>query len=128
MKIIYALVTGIFLLSLNPACTTTKASGGGCYKGQLVIKGLCMNYTIKLLEGNIDTSLIAAQWKDDHTDKMYSNVFALGSKCNFPPGIKEGDSFYFTIDNSTVQNCVVCLAYYPVPSKQLSIKVLESCR
>lgn len=95
------------------------------YKGRLEVKGICMNYTIKLLEGNIDTSKIVSEWKNEVTGKSYTNVFALGSVCTFPSGINEGDEFSFSIDSSTVQNCAVCLAYYPKPSKSLSIKVVK---
>jgi len=95
-----------------------------CFKGKLEIKGACMNYTIKLLQGDLDTSLIVKSWINESTGRSYSNVFALGSRCSFPADIQEGQEFYFVLDTSTVQNCAVCMMYYPVPSKQLSIKVL----
>ena len=95
------------------------------YKGKLEVKGMCMNYTIKLLEGNIDTSKLVADWKNESTGKTHTNVFALGSVCNFPPTINEGDEFSFTIDTSYVSNCAVCLAYYPKPAKSLAIKVVN---
>ena len=41
-----------------------------------------------------------------------------------PGNINAGDEFYFMIDSTSVQNCAVCLMYYPVPSKKLSIKVI----
>jgi hypothetical protein len=93
-------------------------------KGKLEIKALCMNYTIRLVEGDLDTSLIVSSWTDETTGKSYNNVFKLGSPCNFPSTIKEGDEFYFKIDTA-VQNCAVCMAYYPTPPKRLSIKVIE---
>jgi hypothetical protein len=123
MKTFLAFILSAMFLSGKEGCHK-KQMTTGCYKGQLAVKGLCMNYTIKVLEGNIDTSLIQAQWKDEHTDQSYSNVFALASKCNFPASIKEGDVFYFKIEPS-VQNCMVCMAYYPVPAKSLSIKVVD---
>jgi hypothetical protein len=113
------------MISAKDGCK--KTSAGNCLKGQLVIKGICMNYTVKLIEGKIDSSLIEAQWKDDHADKSYTNVFALGNRCNFPENIKEGHSFYFTVDSGAVQNCNVCMAYYPTPSKKLNIRVLDKC-
>ena len=86
---------------------------------------MCMNYTIKLLEGNIDTSKLVAEWKNESTGKTHNNVFALGSVCNFPSTINEGDEFYFTIDTTYVSNCAVCLAYYPKPAKSIAIKVVN---
>ena len=95
------------------------------YKGKLEVKGMCMNYTIKLLEGNIDASKLVAEWKNEVTGKIHTNVFALGSVCNFPPTINEGDEFSFTIDTTYVSNCAVCLAYYPKPTKSIAIKVVN---
>ena len=97
-------------------------TANGCYKGRLEVKGICMNYTIKVLKGDIDPQLIEADWKDENTGKEHQNVFALGSACTFPESIKEGDEFYFTIDNA-LQDCAVCKAYYPTPQKKLSISI-----
>lgn len=83
-----------------------------------------MNYTISLIEGQLDPSLLEAEWTDESTGKKYQKVFALGSPCNFPESIQEGDEFYFSIDSTTKQDCAVCMAYYPTPAKKLKIKVL----
>lgn len=88
-----------------------------------------MNYTISVQQGPIDTAVFAASWTDESTGKAYKNVFALDSRCNFPATLNEGDEFYFTIDSTTVQDCAVCLMYYPVPPKKVKIKVLpQPCR
>ena len=108
--------------------TTDKCKNkneASAYKGKLEVKGMCMNYTIKLLEGNIDASKLVAEWKNEVTGKTHTNVFALESVCNFPPTINEGDEFSFTIDTTYVSNCAVCLAYYPKPAKSIAIKVLN---
>ena len=106
---IYILGPFIFIL----ATTTNKCKNkneSSVYKGKLEVKGMCMNYTIKLLEGNIDASKLVAEWKNEMTGKTHNNVFALGSVCNFPSTINEGDEFYFSIDTTYVSNCAVCLA------------------
>jgi hypothetical protein len=95
------------------------------YKGRLEIKAICMNYTVKLTEGNIDTSKIVSEWRDETTKKTYSNVFALQNPCNFPATINQADEFYFTIDTLSTATCMVCMAYYPVPPKKLSIKIIN---
>ena len=121
---IYILAPLVFIL----AVTTDKCKNKNenvVYKGKLEVKGMCMNYTIKLLEGNIDALKLNAEWKNEVTGKTYTNVFALGSVCNFPSTINEGDDFYFTIDSTYVSNCAVCLAYYPKPSKSIAIKVVN---
>ena len=122
MKIFF-LAPFVFIL----AVTTDKCKNKNenpIYKGKLEVKGMCMNYTIKLLEGNMDTSKIVAEWKNESTGKIHNNVFALGSVCNFPSTINEGDEFSFTIDTTYVSNCAVCLAYYPKPAKSIPIKVV----
>ena len=110
------------------AATTNKCKNkneNSVYKGKLEVKGMCMNYTIKLLEGSIDASKLVAEWKNEVTGKTHTKVFALGSVCNFPSTINEGDEFYFSIDTTYVSNCAVCLAYYPKPAKSIAIKVVN---
>jgi hypothetical protein len=121
---LYLLASIAFIL----ATTTNKCKNkneSSVYKGKLEVKGMCMNYTIKLLEGKIDTSKLVSEWKNEITGKTHNNVFALGSVCNFPSTINEGDEFYFTIDTTYVSNCAVCLAYYPKPAKSIAIKVMN---
>ncbi len=92
--------------------------------GKLVLKGICMNYVIEVLDGDIDTDLIESEWTNEMTNAVYKNVFALGSVCNFPENIEEGDTFQFSIEtNGTDQTCAVCEAYSPTPEKSLRIKV-----
>jgi hypothetical protein len=104
-------------------CHNKKESAG--LKGKLEIKALCMNYTIRLVEGTLDTSQIVAHWTDQSSGKSYTNVFGLASPCDFPSNIKQGDEFYFTIDTAKQNNCAVCMAYYPTPPKKLIIKVSQ---
>lgn len=123
IRYLFLSVLATFLLASSD-CSQKKISEGK-YKGKLEIAGICMNYTIKILEGNIDSSAIDANWKDETTGKSYTNVFRLGNVCDFPATIKQGDEFYFTIDTSERKQCAVCMAYYPTPSKKVSIKVVE---
>ena len=84
-----------------------------------------MNYTIKVLEGPIDTSQVESTWVNRATGLTHTNVFALASVCDFPPAIKQGDEFYFKVGNNSSSGCVVCDAYYPTPKKRLSITVVR---
>lgn len=124
MKILLILTTILLSVTIKDGCHKNKASST-TFKGRLEVKGMCMNYTIKVLEGNIDKSLIEEKWIDETTGKSYTGVFALSSRCTFPSSIEQGGEFTFEIDTTQVQNCAVCLAYYPTPSKRLSIKVLD---
>ena len=123
MKIFILASIAFILMATTDKCKNKNENS--VYKGKLEVKGMCMNYTIKLLEGNIDASKLVAQWKNEVTGKTHTNVFALGSVCNFPPTINEGDEFSFTIDTTYVSNCAVCLAYYPKPTKSIAIKVVN---
>lgn len=120
MKYFILLVALSTILLSNTDCSTKKAEH---LKGKLEIAGICSNYTIKVIEGKIDTSLVVANWTDETTGKVYNNVFKLGSPCTFPATIKQGDEFYFTIDTSNQKDCMVCMAYYPTPQKTIAIKV-----
>ena len=122
MKILFASFMLLTLL-IQEKCNKGKRVAN-CYKGRLEIKALCGNYTIALVEGQLDSSKIQASWTDEQTSKIYKNVFALGSPCSFPDSIQAGQEFYFTIE-PTIQNCMVCQAYYPKPAKSLSIKVVD---
>lgn len=124
----FLLLAGIFLLSVSAQqCNNKQAAPGTVYKGRLEIRALCMNYTLALTEGNIDTSKIVSSWTDESTQKKYSNVFALQNPCSFPATIREGDEFYFVLDTAAVQpDCAVCMAYYPTPPKKLAIKIVEN--
>ena len=113
------------VLSSQKECTNNNKKAG-CYKGRLEVKGICSNYTITVLEGNLDSSKIAKSWTDENTNKTYNNVFALDSPCSFPADMKEGDEFYFTVREEKDKDCNVCMAYYPTPPKRLSITVAKT--
>ena len=121
-KFIY-LFALLFLLSCSKNSPDTELESS--YKGKLVVKGICMNYVIQVLDSDFDSSLIELNWTNEFSGISFTNVFALGSVCDFPENIEEGDEFNFIIDNSKNNNCAVCLAYSPTPNKYLSITVLD---
>ena len=123
MKLLFIITSFILVGASSKSCKEELPKG--CYKGKLEIKANCMNYTISMQSKNFDSSLVVANWTDETTGKSYKNAFRLGSPCTFPDSLNEGDEFYFTIDSTSVQNCSVCIMYYPTPEKQLRIKVLK---
>jgi hypothetical protein len=123
MKLLIILSSLFFVTTFNKSCNEKLPAG--CYKGKLEIKAGCMNYTITMQGKNFDESMVVPNWTDETTGKTYKNAFGLGSRCTFPDSLNAGDEFYFTIDSTTVQNCAVCMMYYPTPQKKLSIKVLK---
>lgn len=122
---LFILLPVLFLLTVSAEKCGSKPNKPVTYKAKLETKALCMNYTLRLLEGNMDTSLVTASWTDEVTGKSYNNVFGLDNPCTFPAGIQQGDEFYFVIDTTRQKECAVCLAYYPTPPKKLVIKVVE---
>ena len=94
-----------------------------CYSGKLVKKGICMNYVIEVLDPIPDKNLIEISWRDEFSDKEYKNVFTLGSICDFPSHIIEGDIFNFSVLENYNQQCALCLAYTPTPEKSLNIRL-----
>lgn len=120
------LLSAVFLLTVSAVnCGAKKNTAATTYKGKLETKGICMNYTLRVTEGNIDTSLINTSWTDEVTGTTHANAFGLVNPCDFPETIKQGDEFYFVIDTSAHKQCAVCMAYYPTPTKKLGIKVVQ---
>ena len=116
------LVTLIILSNIS--CNKSNNSSVACFKGKLVLKGICMNYVIQITEGNVDNSLYESSWQNPVTNTTYQNVFGLASICTFPSTIKEGDEFYFSIPkNPIVQTCAQCQVYSPIPSKRINIEI-----
>ena len=91
-------------------------------RGKLTVKGICFNYTIQLVSGEINEKLIENEWVDKMTDTAYKDVFALQNVCDFPSLIEEGEEFDFIVNKSPeTPKCATCLAYRPTPSKSVSI-------
>jgi hypothetical protein len=129
MRILLSL---IFFLMLTVSChrktapvPTAEKLSSNCYKARLEIKDICMNYVIKVLDGDLTKLNIEREWKDETDSKVYNNVFALGSRCSFPD-IGEGDEFYFTVTGIEDAGCNVCLAYRPVPTAKNNIVVSKN--
>ena len=122
-KILAAFVVLIVLTSST--CNKAEQSKT-CFKGRLEIKGICMNYTFTLLEGDTSVVKVVSQWTNEDNGKKYKNAFALANPCSFAD-LKEGQEFYFTIEQDPKRDCAVCEAYYPIPPVKNNIKVVAAC-
>ncbi|MEN9549438.1 MAG: hypothetical protein RIR12_2029 [Bacteroidota bacterium] len=114
--------TGVFLLA-NLHCASNKKDK--VYKGRLAIAGLCMNYTIQLVEGEMNPALIDTAWTDESSGKKYNRVFALKNPCQFPSSIQEGQVFSFVLDTTAQPPCARCRAFYPTPTKSVAITIVK---
>lgn len=123
------LLFAVLAFTLLTSGTCNRAITGNaqttCYKGKLVIKGMCMNYVIQVLSGDTSKLQIEKAWVDETNDETYNNVFALSSKCSFPD-LEEGSEFYFTVTAKDEASCNVCMAYRPVPAAKNNIVVQKS--
>jgi hypothetical protein len=111
------------LLLAFTGCDKQETIANGCFKGKLVVKGICKNDVVQLLEGKNDALLVESSWTYPTTGMVYQNVFAVDSKCTFPDSLKEGDEFYFTLDSTQSEDCALCKALSPVPTTKLKIKL-----
>ena len=119
------LIICIFLLIIS--CNKSNDTSVTCFKGKLVLKGICMNYVIQIIEGDVDKSLYESSWQNPLSNTTYQNVFGLESICTFPSTINEGDEFYFSIPKRpVVQACAQCKAYSPIPNKKISIEICNN--
>lgn len=113
-----------FFVLLNISCNKSNDTIQNCFKGKLVLKGICMNYVIQITEGDVDKALYESSWQNPSTNTTYQNVFRLESICTFPSTIKEGDEFYFSIPKNPIpQTCAQCMAYSPTPNKMIYIEI-----
>lgn len=95
------------------------------FTGKLAVAGICSNYTITLEEGSLSDTFYEATWTDPQTSLTYQKAFRLGNPCDFPAGIRAGDTFKFIIERDPSTNCATCMAYYPTPVKTLNIRVVN---
>jgi len=123
-------ILAILLLALiaMTACNRKAASNNGKLKGRLIIKELCAHYVIEVIEGNVDTSMVVNNWRDEKRNKTYNKVFTVANRCTFPASeLKEGDEFEFSFDkNPPPEDCMVCMAYYEVPAKRNAVKIIHA--
>lgn len=125
MKLLIFAITAMAIAAAPPTCNKQKRSGA-CFKGRLEDRGICGNFTITVLEGDLPG--VDATWTNEQTGKTYTQVFRPANPCGIPDNLKPGDSFYFTLDSAGTSNCNRCMAYYPAPGSSISIRVQEgSC-
>ena len=68
-----------FIILLNISCNKSNDTLVACFKGKLVLKGICMNYVIQITEGDVDESLFESVWQNPLSNTTYQNVFGLAA-------------------------------------------------
>ena len=116
-----------FGIILFGACKPSRHHSSGPFTGK-VIGGICSQYTIQLIDGDMDPARYVKTWKNNMTDSVYHNVFAVANYCYFnTQNLQKGDVFQFNLlADSAVQNCAVCLIYEPIPPVANTIRVIRT--
>jgi hypothetical protein len=101
-----------------------------CYKGKLLLVGLCGNAVVQVLDDRMDPSFYEKTWKDESTGIVYQNVMGNANMCSFPGDLKENEEFYFKIDPpaSRFPNCMICKALSPTPQTRQFIQVCDTVK
>jgi hypothetical protein len=87
-------------------------SDSTCYKGKLVLVGLCGNAVVQVLDERMPASFYEAVWKDESTG------------ITFPDNLKQDEEFYFSINPPEgIDDCARCKAISPSPEKRQFIKI-----
>ena len=100
-------------------------SDSTCYKGKLVLVGICGNAVVQVLDDRMPPSFYEASWKDESTGVIYQKVMGNANYCGFPADLKANEEFYFRIDPPTTapSYCVNCKALSPTPQLRQYIKI-----
>lgn len=124
MKKLISVLLVVLMVASAYQCNNKTGSGKeGTLKGRLVVKEICSHYVVQVISGSSDTSRVTNGWLDDKRGKTYDNVFTVSNRCSFPADLKEGDEFEFTFEPEVMEDCAVCMAYYPTPPKRNTIKI-----
>ncbi|MCH5717373.1 hypothetical protein [Niabella hibiscisoli] len=104
---------------------TSEHIGGTLYTAIVKSSSSCARYYACIItEGYIDPELVDNNWESGN--RIYQKAFMVRNNCDFPSGIREGESFRFRIVKKPVKNdCIICnIAITGTPSKSLNIEVV----
>ncbi len=111
-------------MTCNKSNSTDATIDPICYKGKLIMRGLCGNAVVQVMDPSMPPAFYEASWRDPMTGTVYENVMGNLNYCSFPGDIKENTIFNFTIEYPTVvPDCAQCKAYSPSPEKRHYIRV-----
>lgn len=128
MKRLYLFFCLVACLCQSMTCNKVDSNEAAvdpiCYKGKLIMRGLCGNAVVQVLDPNLNPSFYEASWRDPMTGIVYENVMGNLNYCSFPSDVQENSIIYFTIEYpTTVPACAQCKAYSSSPEKRQYIRV-----
>ena len=128
IRVLTIFVTVFFLVSCDKRQDLQQVvSDSTCYKGKLVLVGICGNAVVQVLDERMPSSYYEAIWKDESTGITYQKVMGNANFCSFPANLKENEEFYFRIDPPATlpPDCVNCKAISPTPQIRQYIQICD---
>jgi len=126
IRVLTIFVTVFFLMSCDKRQDIQQVvSDSTCYKGKLVLVGICGNAVVQVLDERMPPSYYEANWKDESTGITYPKVMGNANFCSFPANLRENEEFYFKIDPPAIlpPDCVTCKALSPTPQTRQYIQI-----
>ena len=125
IRFLTILVTVFFLISCDKQQDLQQVvSDSTCYKGKLVLVGICGNAVVQVLDERMPPSYYEATWKDESTGITYQKVMGNANFCSFPANLKENEEFYFRVNPPDgIDDCPRCKAISPSPEKRQYIQI-----
>ena len=109
--------------------TQQVVSDSTCYKGKLVLVGICGNAVVQVLDERMPSSYYEANWKDESTGITYQKVIGNANFCSFPANVKENEEFYFRVNPPEgIDDCPRCKAISPSPEKRQFIQICGAAK
>jgi hypothetical protein len=123
-------VTVFFLMSCDKQQDIQQVvSDSTCYKGKLVLVGICGNAVVQVLDERMPSSYYEANWKDESTGITYQKVIGNANFCSFPANVKENEEFYFRVNPPEgIDDCPRCKAISPSPEKRQFIQICGAAK
>jgi len=125
IRFLIIFVTVFFLMSCDKRQDLQQVvSDSTCYKGKLVLVGICGNAVVQVLDERMPPSYYEENWKDESTGITYQKVMGNANFCSFPANLKENEEFYFRVNPPEgIDDCPRCKAISPSPEKRQYIQI-----
>jgi hypothetical protein len=122
----------LLVLLIFAACKSGKPAGDPpekCYSGKLMVKGICGQRVVTVLEPLQEESLLIRKiWIHPDNGDTLVNVFSVDNTCDFPAAIDSGAVFRFKLGTANKNDCIQCMAYTPVPEEKNVIVVCDNSK
>jgi hypothetical protein len=113
----------LMLISLGGIACIPPVGGGSTRIKAKLIRVTCASKVIQILDSNY--FFLGETWSDTQTPPVtYEHVAKVSNPCEFPESIAVGSEFFFKIDTSPRNDCVVCALWDAPPAKEVAVTVV----